>query len=75
MPVRLNITIDQDVYDRLKGELPPKGISRFISDAVRARLRPGQHELDRAYQAAAKERWRQAEFDAWSTVDTEDWPA
>ena len=30
MPVRLNITIDQDVYDRLKGELPPKGISRFI---------------------------------------------
>lgn len=75
MPVRLNITIDQDVYDRLKGELPPKGISRFISDAVRARLRPGPHELDRAYQAAAKERWRQAELDEWSTVDTEDWPA
>ncbi len=75
MLVRLNITIDQDVYDRLKGELPPKGISRFISDAVRARLRPGQHELDRAYQAAAKERWRQAELDEWSSVDTEDWPA
>lgn len=75
MLVRLNITIDQDVYDRLKGELPPKGISRFISDAVRARLRPGQHELDRAYQSAAKERWRQAELDEWSSVDTEDWPA
>jgi Arc/MetJ family transcription regulator len=74
MPVRLNITIDEDVYARLKGELPAKGISRFIGDAVRARLRPGGDELDRAYKAAAKERWRQAEADDWSTVDTEGWP-
>jgi len=75
MPVRLNITIDEDVHKRLKGELPPKGISRFINEAVRARLRPGRDELDRAYQAAAKERWRKTEADDWSTVDTEDWPA
>lgn len=75
MLVRLNITIDEDVHKRLKDELPPKGISRFINDAVRARLRPGRDELDRAYQAAAKERWRKAEADDWSTVDTEDWPA
>jgi len=34
MSVRLNITIDEDVYERLKNELPPKGISRFINDAV-----------------------------------------
>jgi predicted CopG family antitoxin len=75
MPVRLNITIDEDVYERLKNELPPKGISRFISDAVRARLRPGREALDRAYQAAAKERWRKAEAEDWGAVDTEDWPA
>lgn len=75
MPVRLNITIDEDVYERLKSELPPKGISRFISDAVRARLRPGRAELDRAYQAAARERWRKAESDDWGAIDTEDWPA
>jgi hypothetical protein len=75
MPVRLNITIDEDIHKRLKGELPPKGISRFINDAVRARLRPGREELDRAYQAAAKERWRKAEADDWSTVDAGDWPA
>ena len=29
MPVRLNITIDEDVHERLKRELPAKGISRF----------------------------------------------
>ncbi|MFN8061568.1 MAG: hypothetical protein U0163_00985 [Gemmatimonadaceae bacterium] len=45
MPVRLNITIDDDVHKRLKGELPPKGVSRFINEAVRARLRPGRDEL------------------------------
>lgn len=74
MPVRLNITIDEDVYERLKNELPPKGISRFINDAVRARLRPGRDELDRAYRAAAREGWRKAEADDWGAIDTEDWP-
>ena len=75
MPVRLNITIDEDTYTRLKEELPPKGISRFINEAVRARLRPGPDELKAAYQAAAKERWRRTEADDWSPLDTEDWPA
>lgn len=74
MPVRLNITIDEDIHERLKNELPPKGISRFINEAVRARLRPDRNELDRAYQTAAKERWRQTDADEWSVVDTEDWP-
>ena len=38
MPVRLNITMDEVLYRRLKDTCPPKGISRFIDDAVRARL-------------------------------------
>lgn len=75
MPVRLNITVDDDVHKRLKDELPPKGISRFINEAVRARLRPGRDELDRAYQAATKERWRQSEADEWSALDIDGWPA
>ena len=75
MPVRLNITIDEDVHARLKAELPAKGISRFINEAVRARLRPGRDELDRAYQAASRERWRDTEAAEWSATDTEGWPA
>ena len=35
MPVRLNITIDGDLRELLKRELPAKGISRFINDAIR----------------------------------------
>lgn len=74
MPVRLNITIDEDVHKRLKAELPPKAMSRFINDAVRARLRPSRDDLDRAYQAASRERWRADEAAEWSAIDIVGWP-
>jgi Arc/MetJ family transcription regulator len=74
VPIRLNITIDEDVHQRLKRELPAKGISRFINEAIRARLRPSREELNRAYRAAARERWRTSEARSWSVTDVEDWP-
>jgi hypothetical protein len=74
MPVRLNITIDQDVYVRLKRELPAKGISRFINEAIRARLRPSGEDLDRAYRAAARESWRRTAAREWHATEVEDWP-
>ena len=73
--MHLNITIDEDVHQRLKQELPAKGISRFIHDAIRARLRPSRAALDEAYKAAARERWRRPESRDWSVTDVEDWPA
>ena len=75
MPVRLNITIDEDVHERLKQELPAKGISRFINEAIKARFRPSRDALNQAYKAAARERWRKAEHADWSATDFEDWPA
>ena len=73
MPVRLNITMDEDVYRRLKRELPPKKISAFIEDAVRARLYPDQTTLDAAYEAARKERWRAELSSEWAVTETESW--
>jgi hypothetical protein len=73
MPIRLNITIDNDIHERLKRELPAKGISRFINEAVRARLRPSREALDDAYKAAAKQRWRQSEAREWHATDVEGW--
>ncbi len=52
MSVRLNITMDDDVYARLKKEVPPKKLSAFISGAVRAKLYPDTKTLDAAYRAA-----------------------
>jgi post-segregation antitoxin (ccd killing protein) len=75
MAVRLNITIDEDVHERLKRDLPAKGISRFINAAIRARLRPSREALDEAYRATARERWRRSEARAWSASDVEDWPS
>ncbi len=74
MPVRLNITMDEALYKRLKKELPPKRISSFIEAAVRARIAPDWTALDAAYKAAARERWRRRLSADWSRTETEGWP-
>jgi len=72
--VRLNIVIDEDLHRRLKQELPPKRISAFINEAVRARLFPDRKTLDAAYRAASQERWRRAIATDWEPTETEGWP-
>jgi hypothetical protein len=74
MAVRLNITMAEDLYRRLKKELPAKGISRFINEAVRARLHPDRRTLDAAYRAARREAWRKEVAGDWTATETEGWP-
>jgi Arc/MetJ family transcription regulator len=74
MSVRLNITMDDDVYARLKKEVPPKKLSAFIAAAVRAKLHPDAKTLDEAYRAARKEGWRKQMQDDWKHTDSEGWP-
>ena len=74
MAVRLNITMRQDLYRRLKRQLPPKRISAFISEAVQARLYPDARTLDSAYKKARRERWRREVAEEWEPTETEAWP-
>ena len=74
MATRLNITIDEDLYRRLKVELPPRGLSAFINAAVRARLRPDRASLDAAYRSAQQEAWRTPLGEDWAVTDVEAWP-
>ena len=74
MAVRLNITMDEDLYRRLKEELPPKGISAFIAAAVKAKLAPDRKALDAAYKAASRERWRRELSQGWKATEGEGWP-
>ncbi len=74
MAVRLNITMDEAVYTRLKKEVRPKKMSAFITEAVRARLSPDARALDAGYQAAGKERWRRRLTDDWRHTETGSWP-
>ena len=66
--------MDEALYERLKRELPPKRISAFIEEAVRAKLRPDKKTLDVAYKAAAREAWRGRIQRDWSATDVEEWP-
>ena len=74
MPVRLNITLDSDVYRRLKKQVPAKKLSAFLNAAARAKLYPDRATLDEAYKAARKEHWRDGMSEDWSAADTEKWP-
>lgn len=74
MVVRLNITMDEDLYRRLKKELPRRGISSFISEAVRARIHPDRRTLDDAYKAAGREGWRRGVAQEWRSTETDGWP-
>ena len=74
MAVRLNITMDEALYRRLKKELPAKGISAFIGAAVKAKLQPDRKTLDAAYRAAARERWRSGLSKEWAATEGEEWP-
>lgn len=75
MTVRLNITMEEETYARLKRTVPPKKMSAFISAAVRSKLGPDRETLDAAYRAARKEPWRATLADEWSRTETESWPA
>jgi hypothetical protein len=74
MAVRLNITMDEALYKRLKKELPAKGISAFIGAAVKAKLTPDRKALDAAYKAASRERWRSGLSQDWAATEGEGWP-
>ena len=69
MPVHLNITMDDDVYARLKKKMPHQDLSAFITEAVLARLRPDAKTLNAAYQAASKEQWRAGVVEDWKHID------
>ncbi len=74
MTVRLNITLDVELYRRLKKELPPKGISAFIGAAVEAQLRPSKRALEASYQAASRDQARKRAANDWQATEVERWP-
>jgi len=72
--VHLNITLDEELYRRLKEKAPAKKMSAFIASALRERLGPGARELEQAYRAAAKEPWRRSVTEDWDVTEVEAWP-
>jgi hypothetical protein len=72
--MHLNITLDEDLYRRLKARVAPKKLSAFIAEALGAKMGPGREELAQAYRAASREPWRKRLTDEWTATETEAWP-
>lgn len=66
---RLSIRLDDDLYARLKKEVPSKKLSAFITGAVLAKLRPDARTLNAAYQAVSKEQWSAGVVEDWKHID------
>lgn len=69
----LSITLSDHLYDRLKHNIPPRRISKFVSEALEMKLDEKQHELYKAYLEAAMDHDREAEAKEWDVVNIEAW--
>ena len=69
MSARLSITMDDDLYVRLKKKVLSKNLSAFVTEAVRAKLHPDVRTLNAAYKSASKEQWRAGLAEDWKHID------
>jgi metal-responsive CopG/Arc/MetJ family transcriptional regulator len=69
----MSVNIDDDLYRRLKRAAGNRGMSRYIAEAVRERLRGSESQLHEEYQAAAVDPERQRIAQDWGAIETEGW--
>ena len=69
----MSIVMQEDLYRELKKVAGPRGMSRFISDAVRTRLRRKRPRLEEEYASAERDRRRQRELKDWDAISGERW--
>lgn len=69
----MSITIDEQLYATLKKVAGPRGMSRFIAEALRERLHSSQDQLYEEY-LEAKDDWdREGILADWDGIATEAW--
>jgi predicted CopG family antitoxin len=70
MQKKLNITIDEEVYEGLHKTIGPRKISRFVQELVRPHVvRP---DLGSAYAEMAKDKKREKEAIEWAEATFKD---
>ncbi len=77
MAIRTTVHLDESLVARLRQIAPPRGLNRFINDAVAEKLdaldrQRTEQRMKEGYLATRQDR---AQLNAdWQVVDTEDWP-
>lgn len=69
----MSITIDEPLYRALKRTAGPRGMSRFIAEALREKLRGSRQLLYREYQMASQDEDRREALGDWDALETEGW--
>ena len=69
----LSVTLADDLYDRIKHTVPPRRVSKFVSEAVEVKLKGQTDDLYKAYLAASQDGDREALSKDWDTINTESW--
>jgi metal-responsive CopG/Arc/MetJ family transcriptional regulator len=72
---RINITLPIDLLEQLNTTVPPRGRSKFITNAVTEKLlknRVIHKELEKSLQLNHK--FYEKEYEDWKALETEGWP-
>ncbi len=69
----LSITMQEELYYRLKRLVPQRQVSKFVTQAVEEKLDEKREELYNSYREAYQDQDREAEIKVWSAVDVETW--
>ena len=69
----MSITIDEPLYRTLKKTAGPRGMSRFIAEALLEKLRGNRQNLYREYKMASQDADRREVLEDWDELETEGW--
>lgn len=75
--MRTTITLDEELHTKLKQLTTPRGINRFINEALRDKIQRLEQErvealMKEGYLATKSD--RSALNEDWQTIDVEGWP-
>lgn len=73
--MNMTFSIPEDVACLLHTNVEKRGLSLFVTQAIRDALQQEQKELKAAYLAANKDPDRKAVLDDWKVLDHQDWDA
>ena len=69
----MSVTMEERLYRNLKRVAGPRGMSRFIAEAVRDKLDHRQDDLYQEYLEASRDRRRRRELSNWDALETDGW--
>ena len=65
----MSISLQENLYERLKHAIPSKGISKFVSKAISHELEYMEKELALAYTEAEQNKNRNELIKEWEQID------